>query len=369
MLGQKKTVLVIMLGVPVVYPLLISVLYQRRAVVERPALLVDRDNSGLSRKLSLALDATPGIEIRGRLHDLARGQAAIRRGEAELLIYFPADFSARIKHARPARLKLWINSVNMLTYGTAYGAVNAVVSHFNKELGEGFLQRKGVGPDWSARRVMPVVQQTRNLYHPTLTYAGFVVPGVMVIVMQQLVLIALAFSVGLGREQKLLPRSRRWPFTNLEARALAQVAFFFLAAAFIIFVVFPVFDWPVRSPALAFLLLCAFVITLLPPGILIAYGMRDRYAPFQLLMFLSIPFFMLSGFAWPSEQMPAYLRILAALIPATPMEQAFCLVAMKGAGLDALAPYLGWMGALFAGYLVLTVSVIHLTGRRPIRAH
>ena len=52
LLRHKKMVLAVVLGIPLVYPLLISYLYQRAAVVERPALLVDLDNERKAAMIS-----------------------------------------------------------------------------------------------------------------------------------------------------------------------------------------------------------------------------------------------------------------------------------------------------------------------------
>jgi ABC-2 type transport system permease protein len=358
---RKRMVLVVLLGISTIYPSVVSWLYQRNVVVERPAMLVDLDNSALSRQLALDLDATQGIEITQRLDSLETGWEAIKRREAELLLFIPEDFSTKVKQAKRSEVKLWMNSGNMLTYSASYGALNAVIMELNQQLAKSFFHRKGLGQTHAENRIMPLVQQARLIHHPTISYGGFLVPGVMVIVIQQLVLIALAFSVGLSREEGTFVTSARWPFTNLEARGLALLIFFWAGAAFIIFLIFPLFHWPVRDPLAAFLLLCGFSLTLLPLAIIIAQLTHDRYAPFQVLMFLSIPLFMLSGYAWPLEQMPSYLRPIANAMPATPIAQAFRLITMKEVDLPSLAPYLKWIGIQFVCYTALSIVVVRLT--------
>jgi ABC-2 type transport system permease protein len=365
LLWRKPAVLIVPLLLPLFYPLVISYLYQAALVRSRPALLVDRDNSALSRKLAMDLDATQGIDIIGRATSVEAAMAAIRRQQAELLLFVPRGFARQVKRGERAQLKLWINSGNMLTYSKSYAAVNAVISHFNAQIGAAYLVSQGLSTDRARRSVSPVRFQTHKLYHPTVSYGAFLVPGILLIVVQQIVLLALAYSIGLGRERGIVTPSSRLPFTNLEARALALVPLFALGAAFIIFIVFPLFGWPMTRPGTGFVLSLCFVVALLPWAILFAHFARDRYVAFQLLMFLSVPLFMMSGYAWPLDQMPAYIQVIAALLPSTPALQAWRLVVFKGSGLAAISPYLWWLMAQFVGYLVLTVVIVRFRAATP----
>ena len=219
------------------------------------------------------------------------------------------------------------------------------------------------------QRVFPINQDVRYQYHPTASYGNFLVTGVWVIVMQQLMLIVFGFSIGIRKEVGQYDNGHAHPFTYLVGKFLAQGIFFILAMVVILFIIQPLFHWTLRSSFSAFLLLIAFAVAWMPVVIMIGHFCRDRWAPFQVLMFFSTPALMFSGFAWPLDQMPAAIQAVAALFPATPTLLALRILQMKTGSLGPTWPYFGWLALQFIVYLPLAVLVIRRSGPQPFESH
>ena len=362
-LRRHPSLLLVLLAVPTVYPLLVACLYERNQVVERPAVVVDQDNSALSRRLVVELDATQEIRVVRRLDSLEEGWSQVRRQQADLLIFVPDDFSRRIKRREQSRLQLWVNSGNMLTYGAAYGATMAVVGQLDADLGREVLLRRGVGTVAASDRTAPVARVDRLLFHPTGSYGAFFVPGVLLIVMQQAVLVALAFSAGLQREAQ--PEQGRLSFTTLLGKALAQAPFYLGGTSFIAVVVLPHFGWSGPHPHALLALFAGFCLATVPIGMLLASLVRDRFAAFQLLMLASAPIFLMSGFSWPLDQMPPVVRALASALPSTPALLALRIMTMKTIERQVLGPYLIWLAAAGGLWALLSFVVIRRSWVRP----
>ncbi|MBI5536142.1 MAG: ABC transporter permease [Deltaproteobacteria bacterium] len=360
---REPSILMALLAIPIVYPLVVSWLYQANQVVERPAVVVDDDNSSLSREMILDLDATQEVRVVERPASIDLGWEAIRTGRAEMMVYIPSNLSTRVKRGEQAHVKLWVNSANMLTYGVAYPGASNVINALNEEIGQRFFFGKGMSTEASAARTAPIVRCERSLFHPTMAYGDFLVPGVLMVVVQQAVLIGLALSVGLRKEKEGQPAPTRWPFTAIEARLIAQLALYVAGAAFAVWGIFPLFGWSIQSPFAVFALLVAFLGTIAPAAVLVASLMKDRYEAFQVLMFVSAPMFLMSGFSWPLDQMPAYVRALASLFPVTPALGALRVLTMKTGDLHAIVPFLRTMGIQFMGWLALAIVVTHLVQR------
>jgi len=364
-----RDVLLVLLAIPVVYPTIVSELYERTSAMERPLVVVDLDNSEVSRRLSLALDATPELELRRRVDDVETGRRTLRDGEAEVLVRIPDDFSRRVARGEPAAVKAWIGAANMLTYGVAYPGLRAAIGALNEEITTERLQKRGFNTAGVRRRVPPVVQESRLLYHPTASYGGFLIIGVLLLVVQQMVLVALAFSVGRRREPgRTDPLFERAPFVTTVGAYLAQSLLYAAGTAVILFVIAPAFGWPMQRPAAMFLLFLAFIGALAPLAVLIALAVRDGTSAFQLLMFATIPLLMMSGFAWPLDQMPAYVRAIASVLPSTPALQAVRLLSTKTGDLSVVLPLLRWLAVQSAAYaLVLVVVAAGAAWRRARR--
>jgi len=357
-------VLLVVIAIPIVYPVIVSWLYQSNQVVERPAVVVDDDASALSRELLIGLDATQELRVIERAGSVEQGWEALRNHRAEVLVYIPSNLSARIKRGEQAHVKVWVDSANMLTYGVAYPGVSSVVSAMNETISERWMRDKGMSREVALARVSPVARVERFLFHPTLAYGAFLVPGVLLLVVQQAVLIGLAYSAGVSKEQGEPEEAKRWPFTWLEGKFLAQALLHVGGTAFIVFGVFRWFGWPVRDATSLFVLFASFVLMVAPAAILVASLVRDRYASFQLLMFASAPMFLMSGFSWPLEQMPPHVRAVAMMLPGTPALGALRVLSMKSGDLSAVGPWVPWMVVSFAGWSVASVIVARRSWRR-----
>lgn len=364
--GPGRSTLLVILGIPLVYPLLLSWLYVANTAVQRPLLVVDDDGSALSRALTLRLDATQELALVDRPPTAEAGFAAIRRGEAEVLVLIPADFSIRVKQGRQAPLKLWINGANMLTYAAALPGVSNVVQDLNEELGRRRIGARGQPTVLAERRVMPIARSERLLFHPDLSYGAFLLPGVLLIVIQQVVLLALAFSVGLARERGLAGPASDRPLAFAAGKALAQFPLYVAGAAFLVFAVFPAFGWPVRDRGAMFVLFVAVAVAMLPIGILVAACVRDRWTAFLVLMFVSAPPFMASGFAWPEAQIPGWLRLAMDAVPLKPGLAAVRVLSNRSGSLADVAAPLVHLAALAAGWSLVALGIALATRRfRP----
>ncbi|HPQ69432.1 MAG TPA: ABC transporter permease [bacterium] len=364
-LRTQPLVLFIALLLPVFYPPVISTIYYRDQAQERPALLIDADNSELSRKLTSMLEATQGLQLVKRLGSLDDGYEAIKRREAELLLFIPPDFSTRIKQGQTTDIKMWMNASNMYAYSLSYPAVLGAVTTLNAMIGVSFFYTQGMPTALAKQRVMPINQDLRYAYHPTASYGNFLVTGVWVIVMQQLMLIVFGFSIGTRKELGRYDYANKRPFAYLAGKFVAQSVFFLLAMIVILFVVQPAFHWTLRGAFSALLMLIAFMIAWMPVVVVIGHFCRDRWTPFQVLMFFSTPALMFSGFAWPLDKMPLFVQAIAALFPATPTLLGIRLAQMKTASFAPLLPYCGWLAVQFVVYFALAVLIVRRSGPKP----
>ena len=150
--GRGRATLLVILGLPLFYPTVMSWLYEGNVAIERPTLVVDEDGSELSRQLQIRLDATQEIRIVGRPGTVSDGIEAVRRGDAEMLLWIPADFTRSIQRGRTGRLPFWVDSANMVTYAGGMPGLTNVVGSLNEDLGARFFMDKGMTTAQAAPR-------------------------------------------------------------------------------------------------------------------------------------------------------------------------------------------------------------------------
>jgi len=221
------------------------------------------------------------------------------------------------------------------------------------------MAAKGVPPSVVAARVQPIETDMRPEFLPAGSYGDFLTCGILMMVIHQLMLLCTGYSIGFQKTEGRFRWSDPWPYTRALGRLVAQSPFYVGAAAFIVYTVIPLFGWPVTSLNTMMLLYGALMVTMVPFTLLITALLRDHIGAFELLMFLSAPVFLMSGFSWPADQMPEYLRTISAIMPITPALRAQRVVMLKSSSLADLAPYLHWMAIHFAAYTAVGIAVVN----------
>ena len=359
-----RPLLTMLFALPLVYPLTVAFLYSENAASERPAIVVDNDNSALSRKFTLWIDATQDVRIVDRLNTVEEGWARIRRHEAEVLIFLPPDFSSRIKRGEQATYKVWVNSANIYTLGTALPGLYRAAGTLSAVISANYLMKKGISPGVVASKAVPIATDNRNLFVPFGGYGEFFAPGIIMTVIQQMMLICFGFSVGYQKQAGTFRTDTPFLFSRMAGKLLVQAPFFVSAAAFVVYVLMPRFGWSATNQSMCMALFVAMIIALAPFAMLLAAMIRDHIAALEFLMFLSAPLFLMSGFTWPFEQMPLYIQNIASVFPLTPALQALRIVLTKSYRLAELYPYFVWLAELFVAYSAICIVVLFFVSHR-----
>ncbi len=355
---RTPATLLLLLALIGLYPVLISWLYTTNSEVERPALVVDEDHSAASRELALALHATQGLSVQRFDATLDEAQAALRASAVELVVLIPADYGADLARGQRTAVKAWSDSANMLTYSVGAGALGDTVADLGRAHGERAWART-LPRDLAAARADPIQVDVRVLHTPARGYGDFLVPAIFIIVMQQLVLLGMAFSASATRERGgALPQS----LPGWLGFALPHAAVQLLGAGVLALTAHH-FGWPLRNPTAWLALAAAFALALLPLGALLASLARDRATTMAGLLFTSVPSLLLSGYVWPRDQMPDAAALIGGAMPSTPALEGLQRVAFEGAGLAEILPALEHLAVIFAAGLALLT--LRLLLRKP----
>ncbi|MGO1868852.1 MAG: ABC transporter permease, partial [Sphingobacterium sp.] len=125
---QNKVLLVLFLGAPILYAVLVGGVYQKGKVTDLPVVVVDEDQSPLSLQLIDMLEESEVVYVARVLHDPFQARGVALETEATVVLQIPRNFSANVNYNRPTELTLFINASNTLTSNYAMMAVNVAAS-------------------------------------------------------------------------------------------------------------------------------------------------------------------------------------------------------------------------------------------------
>lgn len=371
-LVATKSLLVVLLLLPLLYASTVAYLYRNESVVDAPVIVVDQDRSRVSNRLGWLIDATVEAQVVERLQSVDEAFARMRSHETSAVILIPEGFEQRLTSAEPAKVKLWIDSANMLTYGTVYTGIRAAVSELDNEQGVKAFIARGATRRQAERRTSPIDLTERLLFHPTASYGAFMAPAVFVVALQQAILLAFALSVGSRRETTgHADADEPNAYSKLLGRYLVHLPFHLTSAAVLSWLIAYWYGFAAGSALGTFILLSTLAVAAGPLAIVVSLPFTNGRTPLQVLMLVSTPLFLASGYTWPLDQLPRVVQFVAKLVPSTPGLWGLRIAAMSSGKLVDLAPSLSLLAVQGAGYVVvgaLIVMALRHWKRTPTRA-
>lgn len=352
--------LFIAIFLPIAYPVLISLTYSNQSVVERKAVVLDLDNSAFSRDLTLSIDASQGVHITRSVDSLEDGIHAVMSREADAFIFFPEEFSSRIKRFEQGNLKAYVYATNMMIYAAVMTGIQQTVLDKNVEIAvERLAHPNGIVGERATKTMDPIRYEKQVLYAPTLAYASYLCPILFVIVFHQMGLLLLAFSVGFHREHDLTFANRKLWFIDYFWRYLYYAAFTLLGTYFVYAILTPLFGWPCQNTLEMMKLIMLMTTVNMPLAIALASFCHDRYTSFQIILGTSLFFFTVSGYVWPLYNIPEWVQNIMDYLAIEPAASAMRRISFKGATLADCPDECAKLVRLFITYFVIALVCVH----------
>ncbi len=316
----NKVLLVLFLGAPILYGILIGHVYQQGKVTQIPIVVVDEDNGPLSATFIDMLVDNESIKIACVLSSMFYSKDIAIQNDATTIVHIPKGFSARVQQSQLPEMTIFVDGSNTLTSNTALMAVNLCAMTMKAGIQIQTQMKRGVPAAVAAQQYEPFRTTIVKQHIRSGNYLYFMLPGVLIIVLQQVLLLAMALSFSAeyenGTFENLIKKT-----TNPIVLIFAKVVPYVLMSAGIL-VLYWGFGLYYRMPLEAdfcifFLSTVVFIFAVCFVGILVSAVLPSQLKSTEVLMVIATPAFIISGFTWPSSLMPNWVQAIASVIPST----------------------------------------------------
>jgi ABC-2 type transport system permease protein len=316
-----------------------------------PVTIVNDDAGPLAATLVAKLDHE-ALDI-ATSKDAAGARQEVLDGHRVATLTFPANFSQQAASGRDARIGVFLDTTN--------AALSAVVLRQIAEAGQTLVRESGGS--------LPVSIDA-SYAHPEAKDARVVdsfVPGIMAFAVTLFTTLLTLLAFVNERVSGTLDRLRVTPVTEAEIVLGYELAFGLIATVqgiLLLSVAVLAYHVLVVGPVLvAGLIIVLLAIDAQAIGILISAGARREGQAVQMIPFIILPVFLLSGIFVPLESLPAWLRPFSYVLPPTWGIEAMRDVTLRGWGLERV-----WIHvAVLAGF-ALVFSVLAILGLRRARS-
>jgi ABC-2 type transport system permease protein len=201
------------LGILLVVPIMQLTLFGyaiRQDVRNLPTLVYDASRTQESRSLVQRFDATGNFRMRGEVSSYAEALRQVDNGRARAAIVIDADYARRLKRGRPAEVQVLIDATDPSASQSAIAAAQLVGQTSNVRI---LSQRSGAALGGGQ---MPLEVRVRPLYNPALKSVLFIVPGIIGMILSNILIIITAMAVVRERETGTLEQLIVTPLTRTE---------------------------------------------------------------------------------------------------------------------------------------------------------
>jgi len=303
-----------------------------------PVCVFDREGSQQSQDLLKHFQASIYFNVVMVNDDYASLVRAIDRGKCSLGLVIPNDFSEQLRNGGEVDVQGIVDATDDNTANLIFGYGEAVVAGYSNDVQLQYLSSNGF-----ATMNAPVSVQSRTWFNEDLDSSNFIVPGVVVLVMAVIGTFLTSLTVAREWERGTMEQLVSTPVTPLEVTIGKLIPYFALGFIDTIFCEAIAVFWfqvPFRGAfVMMFLASALFLAVVLLLGYWISAATKSQLAASQFSLVLTfLPAFLLSGFAFPIDQMPIAVQAITYLTPARYYLTLVKAIFLKGTGVAPLMP-------------------------------
>lgn len=336
---SNGVLMAIFFGAPIGYGILFGYVYQQAKVKDLPIVIVDQDQSPTTDKIIDAFEDNEGLYVVDVRSDSGNIVEEMPTEQYAAIITLPNDFEKMVFQKNYPEIRVDLNMANIVNANTASNHINTVLMTMNAGMEIQGLQKQGLHPSQATMAYESFKINFNKLYNSTGNYVTFMLPGILAAIMQQIIFLAMALAFSRDFEDGY--------FANLVKQHRSALYLILLKAT--PFLIMLPFMWMIVASFFSYFKITAAIFNLpmlvltvlltlasIAIGMLFSIAIPSQLKATELLMVISTPAFILSGFTWPTAAIPDFITNVAQFIPVTQFLSGFRKIAFYGGDLSAV---------------------------------
>ena len=370
-LVKDEGILIFAILLPLAYPLLYAMIYNTETQRELPICVVDESMSARSRDFIRRVDATSEVNVAAHCISMEEAQELMRRRDVYGILRIPSDFNLGLWRGEQVVVGLYSDLTSMLYYKVEYLAVVNVAQELNRNIkvtkNQTYLTRR---EEQLAR--WPIRFEEVKLYNPAGGFAAFLIPPVLMLILQQALCLSVGMSMGRSRERfrgLVIPPNKHYKNTLavVLGKGLVHFLLFLLMAFYMAVCVTRWFGlpqlghfWDLVGFFVPYLLACTYM------AIFWSSFVYRREDCILLFVFMSVPLLFLSGVSWPGAAIPPLWKGVASVFPSTWGLNAYARIQGMGASIGDCRSEIMALWILAGIYFLLSCFIYMFEIRKAV---
>lgn len=354
---------------PLAYPVTYSLIYNTEVTREMPVAVVDNSRTALSREFTRHADATEAISIYGYAKDMEEARRWMAEKKVFCILEIPRDYARDLGRLEQPQVQFYCDMTLLLRYRTFISSITELQIATGAQLRQAALDPMGFPASGAPSQVSNVGFALGDTQQG---FASFIIPGIVVLILQQSMILGIVLLGGTRAEQRRrlkgsLPVTgdTMSPSAQIFGRALCYTILYIPLSIYILHYVLLFFHYPHQGELIDYIL---FILPMLLATAMLGQTMNimatERESAFVIVVFTSVAFLFLSGLTWPRYAMGHFLTWLGDIVPATWGVEGFVRINSNGATMALESKPWYWLWGLTLIYTATAYLVTRWQTRR-----
>lgn len=316
----------ILFGIPVMQILIFGFVVTNEIKDVRIAIL-DHSRDDVTLEITEKILSSGYFRLSEYIHSPNQIGEVFKRGAIKEVIIFESAFAEKLERTGKANIQLIADASDANTGMLIVNYTQGVIRDYQKKLSRG------------TTLPIDIITETRMQFNPALNGVYMFVPGTMALIL--ILISALMTSVSIAREKEFgtmetLLVSPLKPYQIIAGKVTPYIFLSFINAVIIVLLGQFVFGVPVLgSYVLLMLITILYIILALSLGIFVSTVSNNQQTAMMISLFaLLLPTLLLSGFIFPTENMPLILQWLSEIVPTKWFIITLKHIMLKGSGFE-----------------------------------
>lgn len=330
---SHRSVVLIFIIAPLIYAFLYSVAYDKQVVTKVPIALIDNSQSTESNDLKIMLNASPYIDVAYMVTDMTEAKKLLYSRKIYGIVLIPNNYANNIITGEQSTIALYLDASYFLMYRQLFQGVASVISTINAQ-----------------HAPLEVVRfSSHTLFNATLGYGSFIMPAILLIILQQTALMAIGVIGSIWNRYRLYA-----PYTTAEillGQTLSYLPVSIVLVCYIVAIHSYIFGYPQNGTIGAIIaIMVPYIIGFTLLGVAISTRFRRSESAILTLVATSVPALLVSGASIPKQGFSKLLYSIGKLLPSSSAVESYYRVEAMGATAGEVLPQIATLWLLVIVY-------------------
>ncbi len=355
-----KDIMVYFVLLQIVGILFLASIYINRVGKAYPVTVVDQENNSISRMITSYLDSSPELIVSMVSHTFEMAMNEMKAGRTTAVIFIPKGFYSKALKKKLPHIKVFVDSRNLIVANSVFTGLKKTIGTLLIGSKLKMMQKYFPVPD-RLIKIMPIKISGKPIGNAELDYFHFMLIMYFLLIIQQSLLVG--SSLGMARETEFGTLNSsitnagghiRYLFYRLMAIMIIQSVLLLLSS----YLFYGVLNIQTQNLLWSIFYLFIFSITIASFSQFIGLFFSKRLHVLQVLVFISIPSLLASGYIYPHENFPNILRYFSYLLPTTPILNCFPRLTTFPGSVPYLWHYMFHLITLAVFFFILSVLLL-----------